>query len=70
MQISSAGCTTVAPPDLPGREELIDYTAGSHRPIVEAIRSGDPDTVDRAVKHHIHEVPSLMAGKIPTESPA
>ncbi len=50
---------------LPGRRELIEYTAGSHRPIVEAIRSGDPDAVDAAVKHHIHEVPSLMAGKMP-----
>jgi DNA-binding GntR family transcriptional regulator len=53
---------------LPGREELIEYTAGSHRPIVDAIRSGDPDTVDSAVKHHIHEVPSLMAGNIPPRS--
>jgi DNA-binding GntR family transcriptional regulator len=52
---------------LPGREELIDYTAGSHRPIVEAIRSGNPDAVEQAVKHHIHEVPSLMAGKIPAD---
>ena len=55
---------------LPDRGELIDYTAGSHRPIVEAIKTGDPDTVERAVKHHIHEVPSLMAGKIPTDTPA
>ena len=55
---------------LPGRGELIDYTAGSHRPIVEAIRSGDPDAVEQAVKHHIHEVPSLMAGKIPSNSSA
>jgi DNA-binding GntR family transcriptional regulator len=55
---------------LPGRGELIDYTAGSHRPIVEAIRSGDPDAVERAVKYHIHEVPSLMAGNIPANSPA
>lgn len=51
---------------LPGRRELIEYTAGSHRPIVEAIRSGDPDAVSEAVKHHIHEVPSLMAGEMPT----
>jgi DNA-binding GntR family transcriptional regulator len=51
---------------LPGREELIEYTAGSHRPIVDAIRSGDPDAVDAAVKHHIHEVPSLMAGEVPS----
>jgi DNA-binding GntR family transcriptional regulator len=51
---------------LPGREELIEYTAGSHRPIVDAIRSGDPDAVEQAVKHHIHEVPSLMAGRMPT----
>jgi DNA-binding GntR family transcriptional regulator len=55
---------------LPGREELIDYTAGSHRPIVEAIRSGDLDAVEQAVKHHIHEVPSLMAGKLPVSTPA
>jgi len=55
---------------LPGREELIDYTAGSHRPIVEALRSGDPDAVEQAIKHHIHEVPSLMAGMIPAASPA
>jgi DNA-binding GntR family transcriptional regulator len=56
---------------LPGRDELIEYTAGSHRPIVEAIRSGDPDAVEQAVKHHIHEVPSLMAGRMPTaDSPA
>lgn len=51
---------------LPGREELIEYTAGSHRPIVDAIRTGDPDAVDAAVKHHIHEVPSLMAGQVPS----
>ena len=55
---------------LPGRGELIDYTAGSHRPIVEAIRLGDPDAVEHAVKHHIHEVPSLMAGTLPGDSPA
>jgi DNA-binding GntR family transcriptional regulator len=55
---------------LPGRGELIDYTAGSHRPIVEAISSGDPDAVEAAVKHHILEVPSLMAGKLPTNGPA
>ena len=55
---------------LPGRRELIEYTAASHRPIVDAIRSGDPDAVEQAVKHHIHEVPSLMAGKIPADSPA
>ncbi|MGE3269622.1 MAG: GntR family transcriptional regulator [Chloroflexota bacterium] len=55
---------------LPGRDELIDYTAGSHRPIVEAIRSGDPDAVDAAVKHHIHEVPSLMAGHLPPSKPS
>ena len=55
---------------LPGRDELIDYTAGSHRPIVEAIRTGDPDAVDAAVKHHIHEVPSLMAGKLPASNTA
>jgi DNA-binding GntR family transcriptional regulator len=55
---------------LPGRDELIEYTAGSHRPIVEAIRSGDPDAVEHAVKHHIHEVPSLMAGRMPTGAPS
>ena len=38
-------------------------SAASHRPIVEAISTGDPDTVDAAVKQHIHEVPSLMAGR-------
>ena len=54
---------------LPGRGELIEYTAGSHRPIVEAIRSGDPDAVEQAVKDHIHEVPSLMAGKMPSAAP-
>jgi DNA-binding GntR family transcriptional regulator len=53
---------------LPGREELIEYTAASHRPIVEAIRTGDPDIVDAAVKQHIHEVPSLMAGHLPAAS--
>jgi DNA-binding FadR family transcriptional regulator len=53
---------------LPGREELIEYTAGSHRPIVDAIRTGDPDIVDAAVKHHIHEVPSLMAGRLPASA--
>jgi DNA-binding FadR family transcriptional regulator len=53
---------------LPGREELIEYTAASHRPIVDAIRTGDPDTVDAAVKQHIHEVPSLMAGNLPAAS--
>ena len=53
---------------LPGRRELIEYTARSHRPIVDAIRSGDPDAVDAAVKHHILEVPNLMAGKMPTGS--
>ena len=41
---------------------------GSHRPIVDAIRTGDPDTVDAAVKQHIHEVPSLMAGNLPAAS--
>jgi len=51
---------------LPGRRELIEYTAGSHRPIVEAIRSGDITAVDQAIKDHIHEVPSLMAGTIPS----
>ena len=30
---------------------------------------GDPDAVEQAVKHHIHEVPSLMTGKIPSNSP-
>ncbi|MCC7371790.1 MAG: GntR family transcriptional regulator [Chloroflexi bacterium] len=55
---------------LPGREELIEYTAKSHRPIVEAIRSGDVERVDAAVKHHIHEVPSLMAGKLPADANA
>lgn len=55
---------------LPDRAELIEHTASSHRPIVEAIRSGDPDAVERAVSHHIHEVPSLMAGRIPSPSPA
>lgn len=49
----------------PGREELIEYTAMSHRPIVEAIRSGDPDAVEQAVNEHIHEVPSLIAGQRP-----
>ena len=53
---------------LPGREELIEYTAASHRPIVDAIRTGDPDTVGAAVKQHIHEVPSLMAGNLPAGS--
>ena len=53
---------------LPGREELIEYTAASHRPIVDAIRTGDPDAVDAAVKQHIHEVPSLMAGNLPARS--
>jgi DNA-binding FadR family transcriptional regulator len=49
---------------------LIEYTAGSHRPIVEAIHSGDPDAVEQAVKDHIHEVPSLMAGKMPSAARA
>src|SRR5215208_1836082 len=42
---------------LPDRTELIEHTAASHRPIVDAIRNGDPDAVERAVSHHIHEVP-------------
>lgn len=52
---------------LPDRGELIDHTAASHRPIVDAIRSGDVDAVDRAVSHHIHEVPILMAGRLPSD---
>lgn len=52
---------------LPGREELIEHTASSHQPIVEAIRSGDAVAVERAVSHHIHEVPHLMAGHLPAD---
>ena len=55
---------------LPDRAELIPHTASSHQPIVDAIKSGDPDAVDRAVSHHIHEVPSLMAGRILSEAPS
>ena len=51
---------------LPGRAGLIEHTASSHRPIVEAIASGDPDAVERAVSHHIHEVPHLIAGRVPS----
>src|ERR687884_101601 len=45
---------------VPDRAGLIEHTAASHRPIVDAIRSGDPDAVEQAVSHHIHEVPQLM----------
>jgi DNA-binding GntR family transcriptional regulator len=55
---------------LPDRAELIAHTASSHQPIVDAIRTGDPDEVDRAVSHHIHEVPLLMAGRLLTETPS
>jgi DNA-binding GntR family transcriptional regulator len=54
---------------LPDRAWLIEHTASSHQPIVDAIRSGDPEAVERAVSHHIHEVPSLMAGRLLTETP-
>jgi len=61
---------TYATLSLPDRAELIEHTAASHRPIVDAIRSGDPEAVERAVSHHIHEVPHLMNGRLPNPTPS
>jgi DNA-binding GntR family transcriptional regulator len=44
----------------PFRQEVIDYTAESHQPIVDAIASGDSQQVVQAIKTHILETRRLI----------
>jgi DNA-binding GntR family transcriptional regulator len=39
--------------------DLVAYTARSHQPIVDAIRSGDADAAEHAVADHIRAVPDV-----------
>jgi len=44
----------------PFRQDVIDYTAESHQPIVDAIASGDCQRAVQAIKTHILETRRLM----------
>ena len=44
----------------PYRQELIQYTAESHQPVVDAISTRDPDAAVAALKRHILETRSLI----------
>jgi DNA-binding GntR family transcriptional regulator len=51
----------------PGKEPLIAYTAESHRPIVDAVATGDPMRAVIAVKEHIIETRRLLDRPVAAE---
>lgn len=56
---------------LPKHAGLIEYTASSHQPIVDGIRSGSPDLAERSVSEHILEVATLFERvHVAAETPA
>ncbi len=45
------------------RSDIIVYTAESHRPLLEALRTGDPTLAEQAVRQHIFETKDLLFGE-------
>lgn len=52
----------------PYRQDLIQYTAESHQPVVDAITTGDPDVAVAALKRHILETRSLIEEGVPVDA--